>query len=85
MSKKEEKSIWKKVKELRKKGLLPLPTEKDIKTEPSALANSQYRLKQNKDEYGETMIQAFTKFTKALHEHERFCKAWEKMKSKPIS
>ena len=42
-------------------------------------------IKQNKDEYGETMIQAFTKFTKALHEHERFCKAWEKMKSKPIS
>ena len=50
MSKKEEKRIWKKVKELRKKGLLHLPTEEDIKTEPSALANSQYRLNQNKDE-----------------------------------
>ena len=50
MSKKEEKRIWKKVKELRKKGLLPLPTEEDIKDEPTALANSQYRLenKQNK-------------------------------------
>lgn len=43
MSKKEEKHIWKKVNELRKKGLLPLPTEEDIKNEPSSLANSQYR------------------------------------------
>ena len=50
MSKKEEKRIWKKVKELRKKGLLPLPTEEDLKNEPTALANSQYRLNQNKDE-----------------------------------
>jgi biotin operon repressor len=50
MSKKEEKRIWKKVKELRKKGLLPLPTEEDIENEPTALANSQYRLNQNKDE-----------------------------------
>ena len=49
MSKKEEKRIWKKVKELRKKGLLPLPTEEDIKDEPTALANSQYRLNHNKD------------------------------------
>ena len=50
MSKKEEKRIWKKVKELRKKGLLPLPTKEDIENEPTALANSQYRLenKQNK-------------------------------------
>jgi hypothetical protein len=43
MSKKEEKRIWKKVKELRKKGLLPLATEED-RDEPTALANSQYRL-----------------------------------------
>lgn len=49
MSKKEEKRIWKKVKELRKKGLLALPTEEDIKNEPTALANSEYRLNQNKD------------------------------------
>jgi hypothetical protein len=38
-----EKSIWQKVKELRKKGKLPNPTEEDIAEEPSALANSQYR------------------------------------------
>jgi len=50
MNKKEENRIWKKVKELRKKGLLPLPTAEDIQNEPTALANSQYRLNQNKDE-----------------------------------
>ena len=50
MRKKEEKRIWKKVKELRKKGILPLPTEEDLKNEPTALANSEYRLNQNKDE-----------------------------------
>ena len=44
MNKKEGKRIWKKVKELRKKGLLPLPTADEIQDEPSALANSQYRL-----------------------------------------
>jgi hypothetical protein len=49
MSKKEEKRIWKKVKELRRKGILPIPTEEDIKNEPTALANSEYRLNQNKD------------------------------------
>ena len=50
MSKKEERRIWKKVKELRKKGLLPIPTQEDIENEPTALVNSQYRLenKQNK-------------------------------------
>ena len=47
---KEEKRIWKKVKELRKKGILPIPTQEDIKNEPTALANSEYRLNQNKDE-----------------------------------
>jgi len=56
MSKKEEKRIWKKVKELRKKGLLPLPSADDIKNEPTALANSQYRL-QNKDEYYESLVE----------------------------
>jgi hypothetical protein len=50
MSKKEEKRIWKKVKELRKKGLLPLPTADEDRDEPTALANSQYRLNQNKDD-----------------------------------
>jgi len=49
MSKKEEKRIWKKVKELQKKGRFPLPTAEDIKDEPAALANSQYRLNQNKN------------------------------------
>jgi hypothetical protein len=50
MSKKEEKRIWKKVKELRKKRLLPLPTQEDIKDEPTALANSQYRLDEEKED-----------------------------------
>lgn len=54
MSKKEEKRIWKKVKELRKKGLLPLPTADDIKDEPTALANSQYRLNQNNNDKSRT-------------------------------
>jgi hypothetical protein len=56
MNKKEEKRIWKKVKELRKKGLLPLPTADEDRDEPSALANSQYRLNQNKDENSQNNI-----------------------------
>jgi hypothetical protein len=48
MNKKEEKRIWKKVKDLRKKGLLPLPTSTDKKDEPIALANSQYRLNEKR-------------------------------------
>lgn len=36
-------NIWKKVKELREKGLLPEPTPEDIANEPTALANSGYR------------------------------------------
>jgi hypothetical protein len=40
---KKEKSIWDKVEELKKEGKLPEPTEEDIKDEPTALANSQYR------------------------------------------
>ena len=44
MNKKEEKRIWKKVEKLRKKGLLPLPNADEVQDEPTALANSQYRL-----------------------------------------
>ena len=54
MSKKEEKRIWKKVKELRKKGLLPLSTADEDRDEPTALANSQYRLNQNNDDKSRT-------------------------------
>jgi len=50
MNKKEEKRIWKIVKKLRKKGLLPPLTEDDKQNEPTALANSKYRLNLNKDE-----------------------------------
>ena len=54
MSKKEEKRVWKKVKELRKKGLLPLPTADEDRDEPTALANSQYRLNQNNNDKSRT-------------------------------
>lgn len=37
MSKKEEKRIWKKIKKLKKKGLLPLPTLNDMKNIPTTL------------------------------------------------
>ncbi len=40
---KKEKPIWDKIEELKKEGKLPEPTEKDIKVEPTALANSQYK------------------------------------------
>ena len=36
--------VWAKVKELRKQGKLPDWSDEDFKDEPSALANSQYRL-----------------------------------------
>lgn len=39
-----EKRVWAKVDELRKEGKLPIPTEEDLADEPTALANSQYRL-----------------------------------------
>ena len=39
-----EKQVWAKVDELRKEGKLPIPTEEDLADEPTALANSQYRL-----------------------------------------
>lgn len=54
MNKKEEKLIWKKVKELRKKGLLPLPIAAEDRDEPTALENSQYRLNQNNDDKSRT-------------------------------
>lgn len=36
--------VWSKVAELRKEGKLPIHTEEDLADEPTALANSQYRL-----------------------------------------
>lgn len=41
--KSEAERVWKKVEELRKKGLLPEPSPEDIANEPTALANSGYR------------------------------------------
>ena len=38
--------IWEKVKELREEGKLPIPTEEDLADEPTALANSKYRLEE---------------------------------------
>ena len=38
--------IWEKVRELREEGKLPIPTEEDLADEPTALANSQYRLEE---------------------------------------
>lgn len=38
--------VWEKVKDLREEGKLPIPTEEDLVDEPSALANSQYRLEE---------------------------------------
>lgn len=38
--------VWETVKELRKEGKLPIPTEEDLADEPTALANSQYRLEE---------------------------------------
>jgi hypothetical protein len=38
--------VWEKVKELKEEGKLPEPTAEDIEEEPSALANSQYRLEE---------------------------------------
>ena len=39
--------VWDRVKELREEGKLPIPTEEDLVDEPSALANSKYRLEEN--------------------------------------
>lgn len=41
--------VWKKVNELKKEGKLTEPTDEDIKEEPTALANSQYRNEVIKD------------------------------------
>ncbi|CAB4173987.1 hypothetical protein UFOVP972_12 [uncultured Caudovirales phage] len=41
--------VWERVKELREEGKLPIPTEEDLTDEPSALANSKYRLEENDD------------------------------------
>lgn len=41
--------VWERVKELREEGKLPIPTEEDLADEPSALANSKYRLEENDD------------------------------------
>ena len=45
----ESKKVWEKVKELKKEGKLTEPTEEDVKDEPSALANSQYREEWDED------------------------------------
>lgn len=46
----ESKRVWVKVQELREEDKLPIPTEEDIVDEPTALANSQYRLEELNDE-----------------------------------
>lgn len=46
----ETERVWKKVEELKKEGKLPELTEEDIKDEPTALANSQYRNEEEWDE-----------------------------------
>jgi hypothetical protein len=38
--------VWEKVNQLREEGKLPIPTEEDLADEPTALANSQYRLEE---------------------------------------
>lgn len=38
--------VWERVGELREEGKLPIPTEEDLADEPTALANSQYRLEE---------------------------------------
>jgi hypothetical protein len=51
MTKKDMKEIWKRVEELRKSGKLPEVTEEDILNEPSALANSGYRERAERDSF----------------------------------
>ena len=50
---KESDRVWEKVKELKKEGKLPQWTEEDIKDEPTALSNSQYR---NEEEWDENHV-----------------------------
>jgi hypothetical protein len=47
--------VWEKVKELREEGKLPILTEEDLADEPSALANSQYRLEEESPSIEETV------------------------------
>jgi len=47
---KEVKKVWAKVEELREEGKLPETTEEDDSSEPTALANSEYRLEEINEE-----------------------------------
>ena len=47
--------VWERVKELREEGKLPIPTKEDLVDEPSALANSQYRLEEEIPSIEETV------------------------------
>lgn len=44
MEKNISKEVWSRVEKLREDGKLPPPTEEDFENEPTALANSEYRL-----------------------------------------
>lgn len=58
--KEEAQKVWEKVAELREEGKLsPLPTEEELKDEPTALANSQYREMVSEEEYDEEPIDDF--------------------------
>jgi hypothetical protein len=58
--KEEAQKVWEKVAELREEGKLsPLPTEEELKDEPTALANSQYREMVSEEEYDEEPINNF--------------------------
>ena len=58
--KEEAQKVWEKVAELREEGKLsPLPTEEELKDEPTALANSQYREMASEEEYDEEPIDDF--------------------------
>jgi hypothetical protein len=46
---KEADRVWEKVNQLREEGKLPIPTEEDLAGEPTALANSRYRLEEIED------------------------------------
>jgi hypothetical protein len=56
----EAEKVWEKVAELREEGKLPpLPTEEELKDEPTALANSQYSEMVSEEEYNEEDINDF--------------------------
>lgn len=46
------KKFWGRIKRLREEGKLPTPTEDDIQNEPTALANSDYRIDNSEDRRG---------------------------------